>query len=73
MYGFKKGNWKRWGGLESENSVSSMREKKKTRFVANISCDVIILRLCVARCDLIPGVITSPERKANPSIVVRVV
>lgn len=55
------------GKLESENGVSSMREKRKARFVANISCDVIILRLCVARCDLVSGIITPAEGKANLS------
>lgn len=54
------------GGLKSENggNVSSIREKKEARFVADISCDVIILRLCVARCGQVARVITLAERRA---------
>lgn len=55
-------------GLESENGVSSMREEKETRLVASVPCDVIILRLCVAKCDLVAGVITPAEGRANPSV-----
>lgn len=35
------------------------REETEARFVANISCDVIILRLCVARCDSVAGIINA--------------
>lgn len=51
--------------MKNENGVSSIREKKEARFVADISCDVIILRLCViARCGQVARVITLAERRA---------
>lgn len=51
-----------------KNGVASMKEEKEARLVANVSCDVIILRLCAAKCDLVPGVITPAEGKTNPSV-----
>lgn len=59
-------------GLESENvGVSSMKEGKEARLVANVSCDVIILRLCAAECDLVPCVIAPAEGTTGRYLVLR--